>query len=169
MAFFQRHGFVVVRAALAGGRLESAQAAWRRAEPPLRERWLSARAHGRGVSRHGFREMGDGAHVPHVARKFFGLPWDAPGNLHENFVDFIDLPSVVPLVERLVGDTEVNVYGQRRRGAARCTECSARCLPPDQDGAGCEILLRVSVGLLYCCFTLAESITGVRRYLLAPR
>ena len=134
LEFFNTHGFVVLKGALSGEKLARTQACWVRAQEPLMEEFLAARAHGKGVSRHGFREMSNGA--PSVPRKTLGIPWTAKGNLGDDFVDLIDLPAVVPLVERLVGDSETNIYGQRRNGAARCTECSARCLPPDADGAG---------------------------------
>jgi hypothetical protein len=134
LEFFYKNGFVILKDALSGDMLARAQAGWIAAEPPLEAQWLAARKHGKGVSRHSFREMANDA--PNVARKVFAVPWDTAGNLGDDFVDLIDLPRVVPLVERLVGDTESNIYGQRRHGYARCTECGARSLPPDADGAG---------------------------------
>jgi hypothetical protein len=128
-AFFAEHGFVVVREALAGDRLARVQAGWSAASPALREEWEHARRPGVGVNRHGF------ASGATVSRKIYPVPWTAPGQIGDAFVDLIDLPAVVPLVDALVGDTETNVYGQRRHGHARCTECSARSLPPDPEEA----------------------------------
>ena len=124
-AFFAEYGFVVVQKALAGERLAKVQAGWVSASSGLRAEWEHARRGGVGLNRHNYAS---GASVP---RKFYSVPWGAPGNIGDDFVDLIDLPKVVPLVERLVGNTETNVYGQRRHGHARCTECSARSLPPD--------------------------------------
>ena len=130
LAFFDTHGFVVVRQAVPADRLARVQAGWTAAAPALRRQWEEARRHGVGVNRHSF------ASGASVSRKMFGVPWDAPGQIGDGFVDLIDLPQVVPLVESLVGDTETNVYKQRRHGHARCTECSARSVPPDPEAIG---------------------------------
>lgn len=129
-AFFAEHGFVVVRHALAGERLAKVQAGWLSASSALRAEWEEAKRYGVGLNRHSF------ASGATVSRKFYSVPWTAPGQIGDDFVDLIDLPKVVPLVEKLVGDSETNVYGQLRHGRARCTECSARSLPPDSEAVG---------------------------------
>jgi hypothetical protein len=46
VAFFEEHGFVVVRNALAGERLARVQAAWAAAAPAVKTRWEEARKYG---------------------------------------------------------------------------------------------------------------------------
>ena len=161
---FFDNGFVVIRDALAPGRLAAIQAAWERFEPPCKAAWLDNRAHNLGINRHSFHHADAASGRTVVQRKMFGIGGKEVGDvpflqLDDAFLDLIDAPSVWPVAQRvLVGDhPDISLPGSPAsaphtstgspkqegedvwriyRGKLRCTGCGPRTVPADADGAG---------------------------------
>lgn len=72
--FFYENGFVVLRDVISPDHLSKLQAAWMHIESEELPKFMEARSHGIGISRHSFHHMEDGH--DNVGRKITGFPFE---------------------------------------------------------------------------------------------
>ena len=145
LGFFLKQGFCVLPNAVQPALLQRLQAAWRQPEAAAREQWQRDRAGGGGIRGQNFAVAPVGG--PRVHRTFFDIPEFLEQD--DAFLDLIDLPAVVRLVEKVCGLGSLHVEPDRSwvggfpasdksayHGVAQCSGFQARVVPSDGNADG---------------------------------